>query len=181
MTVMRRMDQALVAADAPERQLRRVRAWRSDVEYAVASGRLFVQPAGLDEIYDGPLPSLSRGWSRPREVAFLHGKVTHRAWLALCAAIVKQLRVQAAYASTVHEAAVNRAAQARTSIARVRALRAAARADEWCAAAVAAAETGTSVMFQEDAILRPVGMAVAAAGGYREVALDKHYHQWSSR
>lgn len=176
LTAMTRMADVLQAVDAPARQLRGVGDWRLDIAASVTAGRVFGEPAGMS-INDKPRLALTGGWSRPRQVRFLYGSGTHRAWLGLCNAIAGALDKQQTHAGLILADALDRAATAEDDSEAAAALAVARVAEEWWLAAGTAAAAGRALIRREDAIMRPVGEAMAAAGGITEVARDKHYHQ----
>lgn len=165
LTAMTRMDSALTAETAPERQLTGVREWCLEVMRAAVAADVCGSSIGL---------TVHTAWS-PDE------PITHRLWLATCRAVIDSLHEQAASADALHRAYLAMADRARTKKRRQAALAAARRAAAWKAAADRAASVGTALITREDAILRPVGNAITAAGGPAEVAKDKHYHQGGRR
>ena len=182
MKVMSRMKTVLVAADAPDRQLRGVANWRADVEDAMAHGGVFDGAAGM-RIDTMPGPTV-RGWSRPQKVRFIFGDPTHRAWLDLCDEVMDALSDQQTYAIWVREAALALAEELSHGMRssdelkrRAKALAAAKLAEQWWTSATNARTTGRALMRREDQIMRPVGEAIALAGGINQVARVKHYHQ----
>lgn len=185
LTAVTRMQEELVTAEAPLRQLRGMRDWRADIAAAVAAGRPFKRAAGM-RIDDAHHLTLTGGWSRPPQVKFIYGDPTHRAWLEMCRGIVGALATQQAHANQIVEMCLVKAAAAkRRNMAGDRnrviaALAWAKVAESWWAAAEAAAAEGQSLIRREDRIMRPVGEAVAMAGGITQVARDKHYHQGST-
>lgn len=161
LTAMMQMESALAAETAPERQLAGVREWCLEVARAVVAADACGSTLGL---------AVHTVWNPSQPI-------THRLWLATCRAVIDALHEQAASADALHRAYLAMAEQAKTKKRRQAALAAARRAAAWKAAAERAANLGTSFIAREDAILRPVGHAIAAAGGPAEVAKDKHYHQ----
>lgn len=185
LAAMTRIEEVLVTADAPRRQLRGVANWRADIAAAVVAGRPFTKAAGMS-IDDAPRLSLY-GWSRPPQVKFIYGAPTHRAWLRLCRAIVGALDTQQAHAAQIVEMCLAKAAAAKRRNGpgdgkrMAAALAWAETADSWWLAAGVAAATGRDLIRREDKVMRPVGEAMAAAGGITQVARDKHYHQGGAR
>jgi hypothetical protein len=179
------MQDELVMAEAPVRQLRGVQGWREDIAAAVSAGRLFKRPAGM-RIDDNHHLTLAGGWARPPQVKFIYGDPTHRAWVTMCRGIVNALGTQQAHAAQLVEAALARAAAVKRRNGpgdrkrMAAALTWAAIAESWGLAAAAAANEGRYLIRREDKIMRPVGVAVARAGGINQVARDKHYHQGST-
>lgn len=179
------MAKVLVSADAPERQLKGVREWRADIAYALAAGSGFASVGKLIDTNRGP--TLTRGWARPEGVLFLFGTPTHRAWRNLCKMIVRALEMQQWGAELVRESALDIVAAvelrakrgiatpADISRAEAAAVKAQLAEEWWCAASYAAA-AGRSLIKREDRIMRPIGLAIAAAGGLDQVVRDKHYH-----
>jgi hypothetical protein len=184
------MNTALDSVGAPRRQRDGVAGWRADVQAAIACSTAFPDSPGLT-IPSGRVPGIgSRSW-RPG-VAFVHGDTCHRAWRTMCKAIIGALRVQAACAADRyrhHMAEAEQARQAQDVIAltdprwaeweqiRVAALAWAQAAAAWNRAAQLAVDTGNALVRREDRISRPVGDAIAAAGGMEQVAQAKDYHQ----
>ncbi len=186
------MAKVLVSADvdAPARQLKGVRVWRADIAYAVAAGSTFPSVGKLIDTSRGP--TLTRGWARPEGVLFLFGTPTHRAWRNLCKTIVRALVYQQGDAELARESALDIVAavelRAKRGIATPadlsRGEAAAVRAqlaEDWLCAAGYAAAAGRSLIKREDKIMRPIGLAIRAAGGLAEVAQDKHYHDRAGR
>ena len=165
LAVMIQMDTALAAEDAPERQLQGVREWCLEVARAVVAADACGSSTGL---------TVHTEWSPSQPI-------THRLWLATCQAVIDALHAQAAHAWTLRVAALADADKAKTKKRREAALERARRATAWNYAAAHAAGIGTVLTAREDAILRPVGHAIAAAGGPAEVAKNKHYHQGGHR
>lgn len=183
LAAMTSMEQVLKDVEAPQRQLLGVRAWRAAVADAVAAGRPFTNFAGMHLV---ERRHLLRGgaWSWAPQVRFLHGDPTHQAWAKLCKAIIDALRQQQAHASDIAEAAreICDAAVAKnaSAAAKARGPAAAARvmaAEEWWCAAAFAVASGRDLLRTENKISRPVGRAIAYAGGVDEVAQDRNYHQ----
>jgi chemotaxis protein histidine kinase CheA len=175
---MVRMEEALAAEDAPKRQIQRVKAWHLDIASTVLAAAECASPAGLilENLHE-PRSRGTRGWAWTLPLAFVNGTRTHRAWLRLCEAILQALALQQVCAERARATAEAEADSAKSSTAKKQARARAAAAEAWRQAAAQAEVTGRVLVRAEDAILRPVGEAVAAVGGIREVALDKHYHQ----
>jgi hypothetical protein len=157
------MEDALAAEDAPRRQIQGVHGWSSAVANAVVAGHACGSTAGMDA---------EPAWS---------GAITHRRWVGTCQMVISALRTQEATAAALYSAAMAAARSANTEGVRNAALARARKAAAWRSAAVNAETVGVGLVAREDAILRPVGMAIAAAGGISEVANDKHYHQGRGR
>jgi hypothetical protein len=198
---MDHMHKALLMADAPQRQLRGVNNWRRDIGAAVCAAQPFrppprplkqvtwrrvisdtlavlIAPASTPDYAQRDLPGLHiddrvrmtvLGPQRPPAVRFLHGHRTHRAWKELSWHVVGCLQRQEQAANEVLRLATKR-----------RWKKAAEDAAVWMVAANTAATTGLDLIAVEDAIMRPVGLAIRKAGGRHEVAQDKHYHDRSS-
>lgn len=179
LTAMTRMQDTLTTAQAPQRQLQGVQDWRTAIEAAVAAG----QHAGAPGMHIDDAHRLSvSGWVRPPQVRFLHGDPTHKAWMDLCKAIIRTLTTHQTHTAERCDIWRVRAEKARSRAARNAALRKTAQAALELDRTFTAALTGRTLIDREDAIMRPVGMAIAAAGGVDEVARDKHYHQaWRLR
>lgn len=165
LAAMIQMETALTAEDAPERQLQGVREWCLEVARAVVAADACGSSIGL---------TVYTEWDPSQQI-------THRLWLGTCRAVIDALHEQVASADALHRAYLAMADQAKTKRRRKAALAAARRAAAWRAAAEHAAGLGTRLIAREDAILRPVGHAIAAAGGPAEVAKNKHYHQGGRR
>lgn len=165
LAAMIEMETALTAETAPERQLAGVREWCLEVARAVVAADVCGSSTGL---------TIRTEWA-PNQ------PITHRLWLATCRAVIDALHAQAAHADALYRAALAEAGNAKTKRRRQAALERAQRAVAWKTAAAHAASLGTGLTAREDAILRPVGRAIAAAGGPAEVAKDKHYHQGGRR
>lgn len=106
--------------------------------------------------------------------------MTHAAWRDLCTAITGALAVQIDTA----EAAVAEARTKANVATGMEQFELAARwverariATAWLEAACTARLEGECLINREDRIMRPVGYAIASAGGITEVAKDKRYHQ----
>lgn len=159
----------ITAADASRRQVNGILAWRDQVRHALAKAQAAGGTAGTKAAV---VPS-----------------TTHRAWLVASGAIVDALYTQAAAAARLRceceaaaealeaeAAATQDEDEAGELLAQAAALRARAEAATvWQIAALEAAAAGRSLTTAEDAIARPVGEAIAAAGGVREVPGAKHY------
>ena len=161
----------ITAADASRRQVNGILAWRDQVRHALAKAQAAGGTAGTKA---PAVPS-----------------TTHRAWLVASGAIVDALYTQSTAAGILRcecEAAAEEleAEAAATEdededeagelLTQAAALRARAEAATvWQIAALEAAAAGRSLTTAEDAIARPVGEAIAAAGGVREVPGAKHY------
>lgn len=176
------MTDVLGQVDAPRRQLNGVRIWRINVAAATGAARqLRYSGPGL-QIVDQPLLPLTGRWTRPRQVRFLYGDATHRAWRDLTKTICEALDTQGFAAADTRADALQRAQAAlqrrRPDLAKGWLARAAA-AGAWATAASSASLSGRYLITREDSIMRPVG-AVIAAVGPRNVAKDKHYHQKAS-
>ncbi len=165
LAAMIQMETALTAEDAPERQLHGVREWCVEVARAVVAADVCGSSTGL---------TIRTEWDPSQPI-------THRLWLATCRAVIDALHAQATHADALYRAAMAEADRAKTKKRRQAALAAAQRAAAWKTAAERAASLGAGLIAREDAILRPVGNAIAAAGGPAEVAKDKHYHQGGRR
>lgn len=153
-----RMETALKAMDAPTRQTTGVAAWTADIAEAVVAGNACGSTIGTHA---------DPAW---------RGHISHRGFVATCRTIIDALRRQQAAAETIRRAAESDAASADGDD-RDAALAQARRAETWRDKAAVAASAGISLLDREDALLRPVGVAVHRAGGITEVARDKHYHQ----
>jgi hypothetical protein len=162
-TTIVHMETALTAADAPQRQTNGVAEWGRWVADAVVAGYACGSTTGT---------TANPAWS---------GEITHRGFIATCQAILQALRSQQAAAERLRAAAEAQAEQAKTRRALNAAIERARRASEWASKAMLAETAGVGLVAAEDAILRPVGEAVTAAGGIHEVAQHKHYHQGSGR
>lgn len=164
-TTLVKMENALAGrgTDAPQRQIAGVGAWARKVADAVVAGYACGSTAGMNA-------SPRRG-----------GDITHRGFVDTCQAVIEALLVQQATAQAIYDDAIAQAQAAKNAKAREAALARAARAAEWKSAAMTAETAGAGLVASEDAILRPVGEAVAAAGGVGEVARDRHYHQGRGR
>jgi hypothetical protein len=183
------MDGVLVSVDAPARQLSGVRAWRDDVSAAVQAARPFAAPRGMS-IVDGHALT-RRGWSWHPCIAFVHGQDTHAAWVSMCKAIVDALRYQLGHAQDLYDTyraladkalrnrnmALNKTLWNRWERDRVNLLEWTRAALAWKHAAMAAIDTGQALIRQENKIQKPIGLAIAAAGGITQVAQTRHYHQ----
>jgi hypothetical protein len=182
---------SLTAADASRRQVQGCMDWRALVEAAYAAGRDYCAAAGTQIQPAG------------REVAG-HATPTHRAWLDLCQQIIKTIGAQhqqafaemsfwlaeavrhaklrddwlraAAAADSPQQRAYCLEQAAREERERVNCLALARRAQLWMDAARYAAQFGMALAAREDQINRPVGEAIAAAGGTGEVARARTYH-----
>jgi hypothetical protein len=187
------MSAVLMSADtdAPARQLRGVREWRADITFAVSAGAAFPGAPGKS-IDTNRRPTLTRGWAHPEGVLFIFGTPTHRAWRNLCKTIVHALVVQREAAGRQQASALDfvelverRRKRGIATVADIRRAEAAViragLADEWWLAAASAAASGMALIEREDKIMRPIGLAIKAAGGLTEVAQDKHYHDRAGR
>lgn len=180
LTAMIRMRQGLAAEDAPERQLQRVNAWHLEIEDAVEAARVCASTVGLD--LDVLQRAMNRGTDNEiKPLPFITGARTHKTWLQLCDLIQMALATQRVSAATLHAEARSSVANARSRSEKQAARARAARAWLWKSAAAQAEVTGQWVIQREDALLRPVGEAIRAAGGIHEVARDKYYHQMEGR
>lgn len=162
-TTIVRLETALTAVDAPQRQTVGVTEWGRWIADAVVAGYACGSTAGTET---------EPAW---------HGKITHRGFVHTCQTVIEALRVQQATAESMRLAAEAEARRAETARARDAAMARAYRAAEWRDKAMLAETAGVGLVAREDAILRPVGEAVATAGGINEVARDKHYHQGRGR
>lgn len=186
MDLMRAFTQMLAgvtSADASARQVRGILVWREHVHTAVRRG-----PDGCSQ-------------TEGTDVGAVPESVTHRGWRGAAGMILDALHRQACTADAIagtadaeaadadrraacHDAAAASAEdsaaaahRAAAQAAREAADAARARADAarlWCVAALEAHATGTRLVEDENAIAFPVGQALAAAGGAREVYGDKH-------
>lgn len=162
-TTVVRMETALEAVDAPQRQTSSVAEWGRWIADAVVAGYACGSTAGT---------TAKPAWT---------GEMSHRGFMGTCRAILEALRTQQATAEKLRQQATADARRAKTDKARDAALARARRARAWRDKAMFAETAGVGLMASEDAILRPVGEAVAVAGGINEVAKDKHYHQGRGR
>lgn len=162
-TTIVRMETALTAVDAPQRQTSRVAEWGRWIADAVVAGYACGSTAGT---------TANPAWT---------GEITHRGFISTCQAILEALRAQQAAAEAIRLSAEAKARRAKTEKAQNAALAQARRAAAWRDKAMLAETAGVGLVSSEDAILRPVGEAVTAAGGIDEVAQDKHYHQGRGR
>lgn len=180
LTAMTRMKQGLAAEDAPERQLQQVKTWHLEIEDAVDAARVCASTIGLD--LDLLQRAMNRGTGNEiSPLPFIAGARTHRTWLQLCELIQTALATQRVAAAVIRAEALAAAANAKHRSEKEAARAEAARAWLWKSAAAQAEVTGRFLIQREDAILRPVGEAIRAAGGINEVARDKHYHQGRGR
>lgn len=162
-TTIVRMETALTAVDAPQRQTTGVTEWGRWVAEAVVAGYACGSTAGTEA---------EPAWS---------GEITHRGFVRTCQTAIEALRIQQATAEALRAAAEAEATRAKTEKAKNAALARARRASAWRDRAMLAETAGVGLVASEDAILRPVGEAVTAAGGIHEVARHKHYHQGRER
>lgn len=162
-TTIVRMETALTAMDAPQRQTSSIAEWGRWVADAVVAGYACGSTAGT---------AGNPAWS---------GQITHRGFIATCRTIIEALRTQQTAAETLRQVADAKALRAKTDKARDAALTQARRAAAWRDKAMLAETAGIGLVAAEDAILRPVGEAVTAAGGIHEVAREKTYHQGRGR
>lgn len=181
-TAMRRMQAVLGTVDPPDRQVDAVQQWVSDIHDVLIVGEPFMISTPQD-IDDRPRMT-RRGRRYPPAVRFLYGTATHRAWRDLCSAIIAYLQrceiaAQMAFtkAATDLDIAIRNGALPET-VEQLR--RRMAQASAWQVAARRAVRTGQVLITTEDSIQVPVGDAIRRVG-YREVALDKRYHQRGTR
>jgi len=160
--------------DAPRRQLAGVRAWRADTAVAVRLAAAFRNPRGVripDRVMSG------RRWVPNPGLSFIYGDETHRAWADMCRAALAAITRQQHHAAGLHEhfkaIACSTSDPGMGDAATVLARRAA----QWWGAAVAAGRRGLILLQKENSISTPIGQAIASAGGIREVAREKTYHQ----
>lgn len=173
LTALDKMILALTGVDASQRQLDGVRAWRTEVAEAVALGSRYRTAPGMTIT---TAPRRRKGRARPAETRFVHGDVTHAAWRDLCGAIITALSKQEHHAEALVRDWTAEAASAPTVAIHTRAVREARLAHAWWDAALAARETGLTLVAVEDAVHVPVGLVIRQVGA-DDVALDKHYHQ----
>lgn len=171
LTALDKMILALTGVDASQRQLDGVRAWHAEVAEAVTLGSRYRTAPGMT-ITTAP----QQRRRRPAETRFIHGDVTHAAWRDLCGAIITALSKQEQHAETLVHRWAAEAASAPTVSIHTRAVRQARLAHAWWDAALAARETGLTLVAVEDAVHVPVGLVIRQVGA-DDVALDKHYHQ----
>jgi hypothetical protein len=182
LTAIMEMETALLAEEAPQRQLDAVRAWQMDVIAAALAANACGSTTGLNlDTMPEPRGSGRRGWKWSPQTEFVTGVRTHRAWKKLCELIISALLAQETEAESLRSAAMAQARAATTEDARATALARARKAAAWKESAFHAEIAGRVLVEHEDAIVRPVGLAIAAAGGISEVAKDKHYHQGRGR
>lgn len=181
-TAMRRMQAVLGTVDPPDRQVKAVQDWASDVHDVLIAGEPFMASTPND-IDDRPRRT-RLGWKRPPAVRFLYGAATHRAWRDLCLVVIAYLHGCEAAADRAYRAAqvdVQVALSNGALPATVERLQArVAQALAWQVAARHAIRAGESLIGSEDAVQVPVGRAIHRVG-VREVATDKHYHQKGAR
>lgn len=162
-TTIVQVETALAAVDAPQRQTAGVSTWGRWVADAVVAGYACGSTAGTEA---------APAW---------RGEITHRGFITTCRAVIAALRVQQGAAEALRSKAESEAKAAKSDKAKDAALARARRAAAWRDKAMLAETAGVGLVASEDAILRPVGEAVDAAGGIREVAKEKHYHQGRGR
>lgn len=162
-TTIVRVETALIDVDAPQRQITGVTEWGHWIADAVVAGYACGSTVGTEA---------EPAWT---------GEITHRGFVRTCQAVIEALRTQQSTAEAMRVAAEADAQRATTASARDAAMARAYRAAEWRDKAMLAETAGVGLVAREDAILRPVGEAVATAGGINEVAQDKHYHQGRGR
>lgn len=177
-TAMRRMQAVLGTVDPPDRQVKAVHDWASNVADVLATGKPFMVSTAAD-IDDRPRRT-RRGWQRPPAVRFLYGTATHRAWRDLCSVIIAYLQGCEVAAHRAHASAVTDVQVALhngalpETVERLK--QRAARAAKWQLAARRAIHAGQSLIHVEDRIQVPVGHAIRKVGA-ADVAQDKSYHQ----
>lgn len=179
LTAMTEMTDVLRSVEAPRRQLDGVLDWSAGISAAVMAAQAFKAPRGM-EIDDAPRWS-AHGRARPQHVNFLHGDATHKAWRDLCKAVIAALKKQYGHATALLEYWEEVYERAETDKERAVALEWMQVAAAWQAAAGLAYTQGEDLVRREDKIMRPVGKAIAAAGGVDQVARVRHYHQRSVR
>jgi hypothetical protein len=165
------MERALVQVDAPDRQLRNVRAWKAQVDRAAeAASAIDWAPVAGTSIQSASL----LGLARPPHVLFLFGRRDHRAWRDLCQEIVAALTAQQERAQALIAKIPARAPRRLVREYRRR-LRA---AEAWLGDARTAAEYGSRLIAAEGTeIPELLHSAIRRAGGVGEVADSKYYHQ----
>jgi hypothetical protein len=196
----------LTAADASRRQVAEVLAWQQHVQSAVTAADAYTQspvaylrtPQPAQQV---PESSVHRGWTaacaqiagalsaeaaEAEQFWFRHIEEA-LAWEAAAAAAMARAAAAHAAAADADDAESAAAAEAEAAAAEAEAAaaeamaqahrRAAALAEAWHEAAAYASQFGAGIVAIENSIQLPVAEAVAAAGGSREVAQVKTFHQ----